>query len=587
MAMMIPHEMEEDNHSVGERDVFKALKEKLPADYYVFHSVRWNSRNEKKTLVYGECDFTILNKEKGMIVIEVKSGGIECHDNQWNYIRTDNNEKYPMKNPLKQADKSKYKFAEMIENLFEDELTPEYCYVDSAVWFPSISKRDIAGELPMEFNDTITLYENALDNPLKFINDIYEYFGGKRHTSLSQPAFDKLIDAMAPYYAALPSLKSKRKVQLEIFERLTTEQKSLLDYLEEQRVAAIQGAAGTGKTMLAVEKAKRLAKSGKVLFLCYNQFLKEYLQDLKDEDSMKYEGIDFNNLQGLTCSKFRVPHVEKPDIVQFLKTYDNYDWDYRHIVIDEGQDFDDEQIEQLYEIAFYQEGAFYIFYDKNQFVQGREFPNWLKNAECRLVLNINCRNTFSIAETSGKVVGVEPKVKKRSVPGDMPQFHVCATNRDVQKKMSVLIDQYRINGYPYDQIVILSSLAEEKLVIRGNESEEELQNKSVLAGVDNVGNHKISMHKNPNSVLFTTVRKFKGLEADVIIMVDVDEKTFADDENRRLFYVGTSRAKHFLDIVYQGDNKGLSGIAAEVFDGQVPNPILGIAIGLNVKPDIR
>lgn len=583
MAIMIPRDMEEDNHSLGERKVFQALKEKLPNEYYVFHSVRWNTRNEKRNLVYGECDFTVLHKVKGMIVIEVKSGGIECNNNQWNYIRTDNNEKYPMKNPLKQADKSKYKFAELIEDLFEDELTTEYCYVDSAVWFPSISKRDIVGELPMEFNDTITLYENALDNPLKFIDGIYEYFGGKRHTSLSQPAFDKLIDAMAPHYAAMPSLKSKRELQQELFERLTTEQKSLIDYLEEQRVAAIQGAAGTGKTMLAVEKAKSLSKTGKVLFLCFNQFLKEYLQGLKEESPKEFEGIDFNNLQGLTCSKLRVPYVEKPDILQFLDNFENYDWDYTHIVIDEGQDFDDEQITKLNDIALCLDGAFYIFYDKNQFVQGREFPEWLKNAECRLVLNINCRNTFSIAETSGKVVGVEPKVKKRSVVGDMPKFHICATNKDVQKKMSVLIDQYRNNGYAYDQIVILSGLSEEQL----NSSDSEMTNKSVLAGVEKVGNHKISTRREPNSVLFTTVRKFKGLEADVIIMVDVDENTFANEESKRLFYVGTSRAKHFLDIVYQGDNEGLSAIAEEVFDKSVPTPILGIARGLNVKPEIK
>ena len=70
-------------------------------------------------------------------------------------------------------------------------------------------------------------------------------------------------------------------------------------------------------------------------------------------------------------------------------------------------------------------------------------------------------------------------------------------------------------------------------------------------------------------------------------MVDVDENTFANEESKRLFYVGTSRAKHFLDIVYQGDNEGLSAIAEEVFDESVPTPILGIARGLNVKPEIK
>ena len=55
--------------------------------------------------------------------------------------------------------------------------------------------------------------------------------------------------------------------------------------------------------------------------------------------------------------------------------------------------------------------------------------------------------------------------------------------------------------------------------------------------------------KQTNKVLFTTVRKFKGLEADVIICVDVDENTFSNDRNRSSFYVGTSRAKTWLDIL--------------------------------------
>lgn len=55
--------------------------------------------------------------------------------------------------------------------------------------------------------------------------------------------------------------------------------------------------------------------------------------------------------------------------------------------------------------------------------------------------------------------------------------------------------------------------------------------------------------KQANKVLFSTVRKFKGLEADVVICIDVDEGTFANEINRSLFYVGTSRAKTWLDIL--------------------------------------
>ncbi len=380
---------------------------------------------------------------------------------------------------------------------------------------------------------------------------------------------EKIIEAFSPFYRVMPSLKSKRLEQEEVFVRLTREQNSLLDYLEEQRVAVIHGAAGTGKTWLAVEKARKLADSGKVLFLCFNQFLRLYLQDLKNENPKKYTIIEFYNLPQLVCQKLGVPSVEKEAIIQFLENYDVYDWEFKHVIIDEGQDFDDNQIEHLYDIALLQEGAFYVFFDKNQFVQGREFPKWLKNAECRLVLNINCRNTFSIADTSGKPIGVEPKVKNKGVKGDMPKFHICVDKTAELKKISSLIDQYRNNGYAYNQICILTVKTEAA---------------SFLQGVDKIGNHSIKSIRGNNGVLFTTARKFKGLEADVIIIIDLEGETFAEEESRRLFYVGASRAKHYLDIIFVGDNEALSEMVKVISNKNYPTPVIGIARSLNVRP---
>lgn len=571
MAQMIPQTMEEDNNSFGERQVFEALQ-KLPDEYTVFHSVRWNDRNDKNTMVYGESDFTVFHPQKGLIVIEVKSGGIECINNTWTYIRTDNGERHSMKNPLKQADRSKYRFIDLLEDVLADSQYtghPQYCMVESAVWFPSVSRRDVIGVLPMEFHPEIVLLENALESPQKYIDGIYDFYEGRKHTRLDHTPEETILDAFSPLYRVMPSLRSKRLEQEEVFVRLTREQNSLLDYLEEQRVASIQGAAGTGKTWLAIEKARRLAGSGRVLFLCFNQFLRVFLQDLKNDNPQKYENIDFYNLPQLVCQKMKVPLVEHDDIIRFLENYDAYDWEYTHILIDEGQDFDDEQIEKLYEIALLQDGAFYVFFDKNQFVQGREFPNWLRNSECRLVLNLNCRNTFSIADTSGKPISVEPKVKNKGVKGDMPRFYVCENKKDGLKKLSMLIDQYRNNGYAYRQICILTVKTEAS---------------SLLSGVERIGNHSIRTTRGNSNVLFTTARKFKGLEADAIIIIDVDIDTFANEESKRLFYVGASRAKHQLDIVYVGDKKGLGDLVADISDKKYPTPVMGIARSLNVKP---
>ena len=573
MAQMIPNTLEDDHGSFGERQVFNALKSGLSKDFVVLHSVRWNSYNERQTVIWGECDFTVFHPKYGILVLEVKSGGIECSNGRWSYIRTDNGEKYSMKRgPLEQADREiRYKFKDLVSDILEEgyHSEPQYCLVEPAVWFPSISKRDLVGELPMEYQDNIVLYENALANPEKYITDIFNFYGGRTHTRLSSDSCKKLINKFVPYFSVAPSLKSKRMERNEAFVRLTKEQNYLLDYLEEQRVATIQGAAGTGKTVLAVEKAKRLSKDGKVLFLCFNRYLKEYLQDLKNEAPEDYEGIDFYNLPQLACAAMGVASVENEDISYFLSHFDSYNWNYNHIVIDEGQDFDNAAISELYDIALLEKGAFYVFYDKKQFVQGHEFPEWLANAECRLVLNINCRNTYQIADTSGKPVDIQPKVRDRSVSGDMPNFYLCSEKKEALKVLSKSIDRYRAANYPYEQICILTLKTERN---------------SILDDVEKVGNHSIRAERDGTGVLFTTARKFKGLEADVIIIIDVGEDVFADDESKRLFYVGSSRAKHQLDIVFVGDEDMLKTAERGLTDQSFPNARIGIARCLNVKP---
>lgn len=578
---MIPPTLEDDHGSYGERKVFEALQKKLPSEYIIFHSIRWNSHNEKKTVIWGECDFTIFHPEFGIIIMEVKAGGIECVNNQWSYIRTDNNQKYTMKHPpLEQADREiRYKFKDLVSDILPDsKADPQYCLVEPAAWFPSISKKDLVGELPMEYRDEIVLYENALENPQKFIEDIYSFYGGKRHTRLSSTSCEKLIEGFAPYFQAMPSLKSKREELNESFIRLTNEQKYLIDYLEEQKVAAIQGAAGTGKTMLAIEKAKQLAKKGNVLFLCFNRYLKEYLQQLKIERPEKYEGIDFYNLPELTCDKLGVLSVTDEDILYFLKNYENYEWKYPNIVIDEGQDFKNSHINQLNEIAILEDGSFYVFYDKKQFVQGDEFPDWLSKAECRLVLSVNCRNTYQIADTSGKPVEVPPRIKDRSVIGDMPNFFICSDEKGALKAINKAIDKYRSANYPYRQICILTLKTEKK---------------SILTGIEKLGNHIIGKERSDRSVLFTTARKFKGLEADAIIVIDMDKDSFKPrpkdedddkDDPKCLFYVGCSRAKHQLDIVFKGDDNDLLELCTYVSDKKFPNGKIAVGRCLNVKP---
>ena len=114
------------------------------------------------------------------------------------------------------------------------------------------------------------------------------------------------------------------------------------------------------------------------------------------------------------------------------------------------------------------------------------------------------------------------------------------------------------SGVTKDRIVILTTKTMER---------------SVLNGTDKIGNYSLSKEIVKGRILFTTVRKFKGLEADVVILIDVDGSTFNSDENRRVFYVGASRAKHLLKIFTMLDVEGQKELYRSISGGTLSNKI--------------
>ena len=367
LAKMIPSNVDDFNDSYGEKQVFSALRDGLPDDYTVLHSFRWSKRANNNRIEWGEADFTVFHPRYGFLVIEVKSGGIILESGNWYYERTDNYARYPMKDPLEQANRSKYNLKHLIDGILP---TTEYCWIESAVWFPSLNDKKAIPNMPNTYHPEIVLMEWALNNTKQAIENAYRFYCSEQRTLLSPESAKLIVSALAPAFHAIPNFSSIHTEQEYTFLRLTNEQNSLLDYLDEQPTATIQGSAGTGKTILAVEKAKRLAKDGNVLFLCFNRFL---MDDLRAKHQEYKGSIDFYNLPTLVKAKAIKSDTGVPtdeEITEYLCQYDaKGDWNYRHIIIDEGQDFHNEHLELLSAIAQCQKGSFYIFFDKNQLVQ--------------------------------------------------------------------------------------------------------------------------------------------------------------------------------------------------------------------------
>ena len=545
MAKMYPNSIEYVNAPYSEGLVYKALSN-LNDDFVIFHSIQWTKRSITKSFTWYENDFLILHKELGLLILEVKGGRIYFENGVFHQVNSETKEDVSLNegnDPLSQAKRGIYHFRNILEKRIKGisgRLSIEPC-----VWFPSveISECPIMSTSYEDIRDII-LDSNSLKSPSKAIYNVFEKYNAKDVTDITDEEFQMIRDSIAPDFDLIPSPSIVRGELDNMFLRLTNEQAGLLDYLVEQRTAAIQGAAGTGKTLIALEAARRFSAEGnKVLFLCFNRFLYEHLKF-----DCPIENVDFYNINTFV-GKYTKLDINSPKIrTQELQKIDPDKFEYSAIIIDEAQDFESDEIQFLSELCELKNALFYAFFDKNQLLTTTEIPSWIKNAECRLVLHKNCRNTYEIACTSYNVIDVEIKAQISYIKGTKPTL-TFANNKDLLK-LGKLIKSFK-EAYKDSEIAILSLVPE---------------NESIMKDVNKIDGIQITRERNNKNVFYTTAKKFKGLESKVVIITDIDESCFTDDAQKRVFYVACSRAMHKLALFVSGNDDDIKNIGKSIKD---------------------
>lgn len=378
-----------------------------------------------------------------------------------------------------------------------------------------------------------------------------------------------LESVFCPEFKLVPSPTSKSILIEEQMNQLLYEQYRLLDYLEDQDTAVINGAAGTGKTMLAVEKARRNSvDEEKVLFLCYNRLLCNHLNDTHKNGGSRPYRKQFKNVDFMTISQLakRITgnYKDYDGLMEWL--YDCMDdpekFGYKHVIVDEGQDFgviqaDSERTEKekncsiidaLQEVALEQGGTFYLFYDKYQMIQGGgnveyKLPDCITNSDCRLSLHYNCRNTKEIARTSvtplkdTKNRAIKPKTACTWFEPVRPVMHLVESKSKAVKALNEILEKHR-EANTKDIVILTPGIIEYCCIAD-----------KLTQGTEDDAGYYLYDYKGV-SYRVTTCIKFKGLEAHAIIMIDLNKNSFTGFEGLE-FYVGTSRAKHYLDLVAQ------------------------------------
>ena len=521
-----------------EEIMFKVLKD-LPEEYYVFHSFKIVNVDEG-VINASETDFVIFHPQKGILCIEAKAGRVKFEGNKWKYASGD---EMSHGGPYRQAENGKWRLRDYIKNSDYGYLISR-CKLLHAVWFPSVDKEYMRRVcLPSEGDMKITLTADSFDNIEEEISSIFDIeLPNKVETKLTSTDIKLLINKfLAPSFDLIPIANLKVENQRYVFKRMLKEQVALLNYLEEQDNAVINGLAGTGKTVMAVEKARRHAeKDESVLFLCYNYYLKEYLQK-----NYGHPNISFYTIDGLACKLCDTitPNYDRlKDTLEEMYLEETFP--YKHIIIDEGQDFGKERLNDISIIELLKanvvdegkNGTFYLFYDKNQMVQAESLPSYIGESDCKLTLYRNCRNTENIATTSLRLLGEnkKPKLFDGAIVGDSPEMYFADDVNQTVLTLNAIIE--KVWAEDYTDIQILTCKTEQS---------------SIISDECSTGVYLYKTKKIP----FTTCRKYKGLEADVIIMVDLNNDTF-DKNVEQVMYVGSSRARYKLSLICNLSERG-------------------------------
>jgi len=568
MATMFPRDLPREVRDAPERAaecaLFDACREQLPGEYCVFYSVAWLGRSAVNGAWDGEADFVIAHPERGIVVVEVKGGFIrrDGESGQWYSTTRGARKEYAIKDPVSQARRSKYHLAAKLESL------PRWVAgkpkLAHAIAFPHCERYE--GPLTADCPREIVIYAADTRDLKNAVRRIYDYWAGSTEScsALDSTAMSAVISMLAPSVELRPA---PRSIGAEVasaeaqIAALTANQTRVLKALVRNRRVAISGGAGTGKTMLALAKAKSLAEQGfRTLLTCYNRPLADYLRyathgcpGLEVADFHQFcmatigaAGLSVGRPEGAKYWEEIVPNA----LVEALSNLPDGRFDA--VIVDEAQDFAEGWWVPL-QLALREpdRGILYVFYDDNQklYQRANSFPSGLVD----FCLCENLRNTQEIHHAAarfyagGELIGAGPS-------GSAVDFVLAADSGTQKRAVGKVIDALVRGGVKPSDIAVLTGRAVQT-------------SRVAVDGRFGSARWTRDQSADPDMTLLESISRFKGLERPVVILVELEDHVSAERDDT--IYVGLSRARSSLTVVGSADVLGYvrSEVAAPAGSG--------------------
>jgi superfamily I DNA/RNA helicase len=558
---MIPPLFDPESTSPGEREVFERLRDDPATEgWTAFHSVGVVKHPRQ---IQGEVDFVILVPNVGVVCLEVKSHRrvARLDDGRWQL----GSHLPEVRGPFKQSDEAKFAIGNHLRKAGPS-LPP--LPMASAVFF---THARFQAPNPTEWHswqsvDTIAFHRNPISALLLGILRRHrEHLAstpsarGWFSTASVEPTpatCSRITDLLRPSFEFTEPPKIRRHRREEEAERFTQQQFQVLDMFAENPRSVVKGAAGTGKTFVAIEAARRLAANGsRVLLCCYNKLLGQWLKGEVAEAELISAGT-FHSYMGRLAQEAAKQQFSGGDSrTWYRETLPGHALDvllsdvrprFDALVIDEAQDLMLDNYLDVLDVSLsggLGSGRWLQFGDfTNQaiFDSDADGINLLHqrtgNGFVSVTLSMNCRNVPSIAqhveENARLIPGYSGTLRAENNREAVREW--WKTPEEQQRLLVKHLNRLQADGFAPDEVVVLSP--------RGSTSAAAMCTdprwRARLVPLDDA---------RTRFVAYGTAHAFKGLDAAAVIVTDVE--TVNDQKTQALFYIASSRARDDLTVI--------------------------------------
>ena len=548
MVTFIPPYMGEEIKSNAERKMYDVLQELNLKNACVLHSLGLPRHRSK---IYGEIDFVVVC-ERGVACLEIKGGRVECRDGQWTFIDRYGTERVKPEGPFAQVTGNMFSLRDILKKRFEGNPHMKNILMASGVVFPDITFHSDSQEIIPEI-----IYDCTTEDISEYMNQVFDYWQQRQHrepSKLSPSDIREVVQFLRADFCFIPSLNDRLEQVEQKLVRLTKEQAQLMQALGMNDHLIVEGGAGTGKTLLAAEFARRQLEQGtRVLYLTYNKKLAHHvMRSLPETDQLKvvnihalfgeYVPVDVEELQKDPQKYFAQILPERfYDYISEKQSTDPdaADMQYDLLIMDEGQDI----LKPLYLYSLdcllkggLDHGKWAVFYDEKQNIYNPEYQDGMdilrSYSHTKFRLFVNCRNTVQIGTYSAKASGVTFAEFMRENGEEVGKISY-EDEKDFGGKIKEIMKTLREGKVSPGDITFLSP--------------KKYQNSKLATLKLTVNELRDDFKPDPSVPVFATIQGFKGLDAKVVILCDVEalrRETFS-----QYIYLAGTRARTLLYIV--------------------------------------